>query len=128
MEYDPRKTKSHNFRNAQGNWRKIIVQRELLLSEYNTIKLLIRSSDQEQEAAHFESLQLVWLDRRFEVGTRFYIWGLTMDELAGLARNFAPRSATAYEVHGQFQGFMFTQELRPAADRVSLELAKAGGA
>lgn len=128
MNYDPRKSKSDYFRNAYGDTRKIIVQRELLATERTTIKLLIRASDQPQEAAYFDTLKLIWQDRRFSIGEPFVIWGLTTDELPGLARNFAPRSATAYEVHGQFMGFMHTQQLQPAADRMARELSKVGGA
>lgn len=122
MNYDPRKSKSDYFRNAYGDTRKIIVQRDLLAVERQTIKLLIRASDQPQESAYFDTLKLIWVDRRFAVGEPFIIWGLTMDELPGLARNFSPRTATAYEVHGQFMGFMHTQQMRPARDYVGRRL------
>lgn len=128
MFFDPRSSKSDYFRNAHGDIRKIIVQRQLLATERTTIKLIIRASDQDKDSAYFDTLKLIWQDRRFAIGEPFVIWGLTMDELPGLARNFAPRSATAFECHGQFMGFMHTQQLQPAADRMARELSKVGGA
>lgn len=117
------------FRNAEKQRRKILTRRDLLLCEQSTFRSIIRNSEQEQEQAHFEDIKLIWLDDRFQIGEPFYCWGLTMEELDRFARIFGPLAATAYELHGQFQGFMLTQQMRPVQnDLFSRELAKAGGA
>lgn len=129
MPHNFRDHRQYVFRNAEKQRRKILTRRDLLCSEQETFRSIIRNSRQQQDEAHFEDMKLIWLDDRFRIAEPFYLWGLTMEELAQFARIFGPLAATAYEVHGQLQGFMHTQQMRPVQnDLFSRELAKAGGA
>lgn len=129
MTHDPFDNRQYVFRNIDKRRRKIITRRDLLPSEQETFRSIIRNSQQTQEEAHFEDIKLIWLDDRFRIGDPFYCWGLTMEERDQFARIFGPMAATRYEVHGQLQGFMYTQQMRPVQnDLFSRELAKAGGA